>query len=216
MRGGLEKRMPTPTSDDDQGRKARTTFPRSRSSPSFTAGPQRAQPSLPLTACSSLSRQLSPRDGDKEDPFSLTGFFPSSIALGGTEEAWQEWGWLRAEEGHQRKGLEVGAGSDVLADAVEPLDAYDPGLGEAGVEELMRKAIREEDKLGVLSWGATRKQFVGNYEKEHHDDRLFSPYMNDEPEDHEALYLALRSRRRRATAQGMESNHEEGSIFSLT
>ncbi|KAL0951338.1 hypothetical protein HGRIS_008042 [Hohenbuehelia grisea] len=193
--------MPTQSSQRHTHAKAALpTIPRSRSSPNFTSTHRH------LTA-GSLPWLLSPRDGDKEDPFSLTGFFPSSMALGGTEEAWQEWVWLRTDKEHQPLGAngieEDGAASDGLADALEPLpaedDAYDPGLGLAGVEELMRKTIKEEDKLGLLSWGATvRNPFVDKGQEEHEDpvqDRLFSPYMNDEPEDHEALYLALSARR---------------------
>lgn len=68
---------------------------------------------------------------DREDPFSLAGFFPGS-----SEERWK---WLRRDEGSERASVSSFS-----------VGEEDSALGDMD-DELAREAIQDEDKLGVLS-----------------------------------------------------------------
>jgi len=88
---------------------------------------------------------------DREDPFSLSGFFPSSF--GGLEEE-EEWNWLREEdeeEGYRRSIEPLGIAED--AASVSSLPGTPTVMFGHVEDELTREAIKGEDKLGVLSLG---------------------------------------------------------------
>jgi hypothetical protein len=74
---------------------------------------------------------------EREDPFSLAGFFPASHRATPEDEQWK---WLRREE------------DDKVSVSSFSVDDEDSVLGELE-EELADKTIKGEDKLGVLSLG---------------------------------------------------------------
>lgn len=83
----------------------------------------------------------------KEDPFSLSGFFPSGLA--GTEEDRDEWNWLGTESVEPATSIESYSVKADYADLVNHIVALDA----SGEEELMTRTIEKEDKLGILSLG---------------------------------------------------------------
>jgi len=109
-----------------------------------------------------------------EDPFSLSGFFPSLRR--------ERWGWLREET-----KLEDGD-----SDVAEEDDGVGALFGDS--DEQTQEAIRDEDKLGVLSFG---KLFRGRREGE----RLLSMYGQGEAVDMESLYQSMRVERGEETGR---------------
>ncbi|KAF9462131.1 hypothetical protein BDZ94DRAFT_1262011 [Collybia nuda] len=81
---------------------------------------------------------------EKEDPFSLSGFFPR---IYGNED---EWRWLRDEQ--QWVGSEKVAGPTEEEEEEEE-EKYRVIFGQAESENTTREMIKDEDKLGVLSLG---------------------------------------------------------------
>ncbi|KAG5647628.1 hypothetical protein DXG03_008981 [Asterophora parasitica] len=108
---------------------------------------------------------------ERGDPFSLSGFFPSSLGD-------DKWGWLRDEEKEQEKqwSTEDGDGGSVL-------------FGEE--DSMTREAIRLEDKLGVLSLGGILQTLAGEMRAEYDGDG------EREAVDEETLWAGLRARRAR-------------------
>ncbi|EGO05209.1 hypothetical protein SERLA73DRAFT_174215 [Serpula lacrymans var. lacrymans S7.3] len=144
---------------------------------------------VPGTAVSPLS---TPRD--REDPFNLAGFFPASYSASPTTEK-ERWEWLRQEED------EYGAKRDAVSSVYSFSEEGDGSLpttpGPAGFarmeEDKAEEAIKGEDKMGILSLDTyfATKEKNGVYR----EDRLYSPYSDEEAVDHESLYLALSARR---------------------
>ncbi|KAJ8702468.1 hypothetical protein PTI98_001179 [Pleurotus ostreatus] len=98
----------------------------------------------------SLSYEVPPQQSPrviKEDPFSLSGFFPSALA--GTEEDRDEWNWLNPESVEPATSPESYSLNADYADLVDNIVALDV----SGEEELMTRTIEKEDKLGILSLG---------------------------------------------------------------
>lgn len=81
---------------------------------------------------------------EREDPFSLSGFFPTSRATPEDEQ----WKWLRREEVAQDEGFQ----DDQVSVSSFSADDEDSILGELK-DELASETIESEDKLGVLSLG---------------------------------------------------------------
>jgi hypothetical protein len=79
-----------------------------------------------------VSSPITPRTDDREDPFSLQGFYPS---YGHTEES--DWAWLKDETEIARTGL--------LPNATVDVDQIN--------DQIAGKLIEEEDKMGILSLG---------------------------------------------------------------
>lgn len=80
---------------------------------------------------------------EREDPFSLSGFFPTTL---GEED---EWGWLRDEGSDKEEwgglhGEELEEGGVIF------------GHTESG--NVTQDAIKDEDKLGILSLGRSPPQ----------------------------------------------------------
>ncbi|KAH9837043.1 uncharacterized protein C8Q71DRAFT_756605 [Rhodofomes roseus] len=148
--------------------------------------------------------------GEREDPFSLFNFFPSSLGLGERDDGWK---WLqddaiRAERSPTRSGY-----STPFAEEDEWLPTTPPD-GELYAqpldEELAEEAIQREDKFGILTFGdflASRR--AGN---KYSDDQLMSPYSEYDLTDDEALYHALSALR---ASRGLAMEREGADQLSV-
>lgn len=151
---------------------ATMSVPRSRSVPHITLqttnlstassssqpAERHARPHLPrhrsAVALSSSSHHLVPvytPRVEREDPFSLSGFFPANFAALEHPEAEQEWDWLRVTD-------DSDAGDDDhRSGRVSPISESDdewtvPTPCSPDVEDaLTGDAIKREDKLGILT-----------------------------------------------------------------
>jgi len=136
---------------------------------------------------------------EREDPFSLSGFFPASHRTAPEDEQWK---WLRTEEEAEDDKVSVSSFS---------VDDDDSVLGELE-DKLAGETIKGEDKLGVLSLVTMFSRTDPDTE-----DRLFSPYIEDEAVDHESLYLSLCARRRANSrlhsSQATESSLQMENLF---
>ncbi|KAG1749887.1 uncharacterized protein EDB91DRAFT_1110209 [Suillus paluster] len=135
--------------------------------------------SASLTAASPLA---SPRD--REDPFSLAGFFPASYLVSPEREG-ERWEWLRQEQPERFGDDEVQSLED--NDGSLPRTPG-PVIFARAAEYDIEETIKGEDKMGVLS-------VLNNID-----------YGEDEVVDHESLYLALSKLRQveNSTAGGQE------------
>lgn len=79
---------------------------------------------------------------EREDPFSLASFFPTSHRAAPEDEQWK---WLRRED-------DSGARDDRVSVFSFSVDDEDSVLGELE-NEMAGETIKGEDKLGVLSFG---------------------------------------------------------------
>ncbi|OJA16220.1 hypothetical protein AZE42_00106 [Rhizopogon vesiculosus] len=148
---------------------------------------------------------------DREDPFSLGGFFPSYIVS--PEREGERWEWLRQEQGslvpprdelHTIYSLSEGGADGSLPATPGPI------VFARAAENVIEETIKGEDKMGVLS--VINTIFLT---KDAHlsDDKLYSPYAEDEAVDHESLYLAL-SKLRQAESSMPHSRKEcVGDLF---
>jgi hypothetical protein len=80
---------------------------------------------------------------EREDPFSLGGFFPASNRAVPEEE--EQWKWLRKEE-------DDSVGDDKESSSSFSVDDSDSVIGE--FEDELAETIRSEDKFGLLSLGS--------------------------------------------------------------
>ncbi|KAF5384793.1 hypothetical protein D9615_001425 [Tricholomella constricta] len=117
---------------------------------------------------------------EREDPFSLSGFFPSSLRE-------DKWGWLRDEEKVEKKRwtAEDGGHGGVL-------------FGES--DKLTREVIKGEDKMGVLSLGGLLTELEGELRTSYGaamggDGEREAMDGEREAMDEDSLWLALRLRR---------------------
>ena len=108
----------------------------------FTTPKARAGAStcLPRSKSYLVERSVSPPWVEREDPFSLGGFFPASHGAAREEEQWK---WLRKEEDE-----------DTSRDGKESVfvDNNDSVIGQLD-DKLAEETIKNEDKFGVLSLG---------------------------------------------------------------
>lgn len=148
----------------------------------------------------------------------MAGFFPPSFT---PQEEEEEWSWLRGE---QRSDLH-------LTTTSVPTTS---GMLNQTQDKLLVETIRSEDKLGVLSLGMFYAQSVqdtliptrfslsdtlslfSTREPYGADDRLFSPYSEEEAVDEDSLYLALCSRRAKRLAVPSGREREFGTLFLPT
>jgi len=135
------------------------------------------------------------------DPFNLAGFFPSSLRQSDQEPS----GWWR-DEGQEE-------GSEELASELAMLEGDSSSLSSSLESQrvLFSKedqpadaVIKREDKLGVLTI------LTGGREDEI-EERLHSPYINDEACCDEAVRLAYERRRRQQWEGGNEQLLEKTS-----
>ncbi|RDX50435.1 hypothetical protein OH76DRAFT_447481 [Lentinus brumalis] len=153
---------------------------------------------------------------EREDPFSLSGFFPARLAAREHPETEQEWDWLRAatdeEEGleRHRSGL------------VSPISESDsewniPTPCSPDMEDaLAGDAIKREDKLGILTLSDTL--FLPPRGDELYvEERLLSPYAQPgDPLDADAVYDALRAlRTAHSVPYGSAVKDESAALQSL-
>ncbi|KAG2154734.1 hypothetical protein DEU56DRAFT_707800, partial [Suillus clintonianus] len=116
--------------------------------------PRLHQPSLPQYRFSVSSTAASPLASprDREDPFSLTGFFP---ALSPARKG-EHWEWLRQEQlepsyGHAEDELDsIYSLPDDDVDGSLPRTPG-PVVFARAAEDVIEKTIKGEDKMGVLS-----------------------------------------------------------------
>ncbi|KIK07412.1 hypothetical protein K443DRAFT_673334 [Laccaria amethystina LaAM-08-1] len=153
---------------------------RSKSAPHIVGSPvktihlPRSTSHQQLQNSASNTRGYTPRT-EREDPFSLAGFFPAALV-----EEEEEWRWLHAEEGESSEGDQVRTPSSGIFGQAEDRNT--------------REAIEGEDKLGVLALG----QWGQSDEVDGPDIGLLSPYR--EVVDEESLYLAVSSQRETAAS----------------
>ena len=81
---------------------------------------------------------------EREDPFSLCGFFPASHHAAQEEEQWK---WLRKEEDDSVR-------DDKESNSSLSVNDSDSVIGEFE-DELADETIRSEDKFGLLSLGSS-------------------------------------------------------------
>lgn len=87
---------------------------------------------------------------EREDPFSLGGFFPASNRSAAAEG--EQWKWLHRDEDESGRD----EGQSVASFSVDEDDSV---LGELE-DELAGEAIKVEDKLGVLSLGKLYMEII--------------------------------------------------------
>lgn len=107
--------------------------------------------------------QQSPRVERRDDPFSLGGFFPSSLAAVHDRQENVEWAWLYEEDESEEvlaqspvprsSGYTTPSSTDWEEDewalpSTPPVPMFD-----RGEDEICGETIKREDKLGILSLG---------------------------------------------------------------
>lgn len=107
--------------------------------------------SLATTSSRHGSGRQSPRVEREEDPFSLSGFFPSQLALSNKLHV-GGWKWLRSEDDDDSTG-EYEAFTGYVSPVSEEDDEWMPStpIFHHQEEERTLEAIKQEDKLGILS-----------------------------------------------------------------
>ncbi|KAL1748523.1 hypothetical protein HDZ31DRAFT_60260 [Schizophyllum fasciatum] len=136
---------------------------------------------------------------ERENPFNCADFFPRRA------DEHEEWNWLQEEEEETQE--------------VEEEVPY-PG-GRAMDEKAIKDTIAMEDKLGILALGDMLFDSKSRAEQlplatAPEESRLVSPYTDDEPVDHEALYQSLCARREARTkmfAEDVEDGPTFGTLF---
>ena len=124
----------TKKATEDTGHHTRPKLPRHRSA-------------VAISSSKNLTSIYSPRV-EKEDPFSLSGFFPANLVALEHSAAEQEWDWLRAssdEEGEYRP--------DLVSPVSESEDEWNlpTPCSQDAADAFTREAIKREDKLGILA-----------------------------------------------------------------
>ncbi|KAF7799252.1 hypothetical protein EIP86_010484 [Pleurotus ostreatoroseus] len=164
------------------GRPERPKLPRHRSALALSES----------TSAAASSGRHTPLSERTEDPFSLTGFFSPGLSV--TDESCT-WDWLRARD----DDTHADADSKFMASGcVSPISEEDADLlatqGLSPIfdklrDQLAAEAIREEDKLGILS---VREPTVLTSETAPlYEQHILSRYSEGDPEDDNALYEAL-------------------------
>ncbi|KAH9846812.1 hypothetical protein C2E23DRAFT_851095 [Lenzites betulinus] len=186
---------------DLPGPRTRAKLPRHRSA-TVVASTHNTQP---------LASLYSPRS-EREDPFSLGGFFPTALGTFEHSAAEQEWDWLHAADdaaagthlrGAARSGLVSPISEDDEWEVATPCSAF----ADAG-DARARDAILREDKLGILALSdrlslvsASRSQQEG---------------QAGDPLDDEAVYDALRAlRTAHSRPRGSAVTQEAGGMYGL-
>jgi len=115
--------------------------------------PHLHQPSLPTSSQYRFSAAASPLASprDRDDPFSLAGFFPASHLVSPEREE-EHWEWLRQE--HQPPRDELHSVYSLSGDEVDG-ESLPPTPGPVAfarvAEDVIEETIKGEDKMGVLS-----------------------------------------------------------------
>ncbi|PSR75889.1 hypothetical protein PHLCEN_2v8803 [Hermanssonia centrifuga] len=160
------------------------------------------------------------RERRTEDPFSLAGFFPSETLFAPSQhfdsDSEEPWLWLQEYEGAGERDIENS--SPVLL----PLADF-PVQGSSSSHILAKTedtdfewddAIRQEDKLGILSMPSL---FVyAGSEAEQPYEHLLSPYSENDadPPDSEGLYQVLHALRQAHSTTENAKNATTHGLFS--
>ncbi|KAI0660372.1 hypothetical protein C8Q70DRAFT_47686 [Cubamyces menziesii] len=156
---------------------------------------------------------------EREDPFSLGGFFPTTLGAFENSPVEQEWDWLHPDtaanddyDSPVRSGLVSPISEDDEWDIPTPCSALD----DAG-DALARDAIKREDKLGILTLADKLSLPPHGDELYVEDDRLLSPYtQTGDPLADEAVYDALRAlRTAHSRPHGSAVKGEKGMMHEL-
>jgi len=134
---------------------------------------------------------------EREDPFSLGGFFPASRRVAPEEE--DQWKWLHKVDDEDR--------ADMVSNSSFSVDNDDIGQLE---DKLAEETIKGEDKFGLLS---LNNMFT--IAESDVDDRLFSPYFEEEAIDNDSLYLSLCARRRANGGLQQSKDMETSAVGAL-
>jgi len=137
----------------------------------------------------------------RKDPFSLTGFFPTSRSTDS-----EEWSWLREERDDEE---------DEERHETTDEERWPKGsvMSRQGNEELTR-VIRDQDKMGVLSIGTDEFSWKKTDDNYYGEERLVSPYYSkEEAVDFESLYETLQGLRRRGEVEVTKSEARYGELF---
>ncbi|CDO73511.1 hypothetical protein BN946_scf185013.g146 [Trametes cinnabarina] len=171
----------------------------------------RHRSAVPLSgsSTSSFSALYTPRS-EREDPFSLGGFFPANLSTFEKSPTEQEWDWLHPDAAavdsdvdEDRYGREGRFLTPICSGLVSPISEDDEwdirtpcsALADAD-DSLARDAIRREDKLGILTLSDKLSLASHGEERYVEDERLLSPYTQaGDPLADEAVYDALRALR---------------------
>ncbi|KAI0361303.1 hypothetical protein OH77DRAFT_1516283 [Trametes cingulata] len=189
-----------------------------------------------------LASLYTPRS-EREDPFSLGGFFPANLGAFENSPEEHEWDWLHASDDRAvlrspaRSGLVSPISEDDEWDIPTPCSAF----ADAG-DALTRDAIKREDKLGILALsGKSRLRLLAfvmdgklnadmilgdpadkltlpsHGDELYVEDRLLSPYTQPgDPLDDEAVYDALRAlRTAHSRPRGSAVKHEAAGMHEL-
>ncbi|KAH9944134.1 uncharacterized protein BXZ73DRAFT_87095 [Epithele typhae] len=140
---------------------------------------------------------------EREDPFSLAGFFPSPFYAPALEAAPRahEWDWLRASTDDDDVPIEYLSGrvSPISSDddwSVHTPSPHDLEDAFSRVNDFEEETIKREDKLGVLEFSSDTLFLASRRPEPYVDDRLLSPYTQPgDPLDADAVYDALRALR---------------------
>ncbi|ESK97975.1 hypothetical protein Moror_913 [Moniliophthora roreri MCA 2997] len=145
---------------------------------------------------------ISPRV-ERRDPFNAAGFFPSSFGdiEGGDESSW----WL-GEQQQQEEDSSAGRSNSRWTSGTEEVGSN--GVNWQMSDEMTRETIKSADKMGILS---IEGLFAGDDDERYH--HLVSPYSDEEPVDHESLYLSLCARRKGQGVEVVDSDKTFGELF---
>ncbi|EJF66963.1 hypothetical protein DICSQDRAFT_131242 [Dichomitus squalens LYAD-421 SS1] len=151
---------------------------------------------------------------EKEDPFSLSGFFPANFTALEHSGAEQEWDWLRASSGDVDE-------SGLVSPVTESEDEWNlpTPCSEDAVDAFANEAIEREDKLGILALSSD--SFLPSrgdelyVESEEHI--LLSPFTRTgDPLDADAVVDALRALRTAySLPSGSAVKHESAALHEL-
>jgi hypothetical protein len=89
---------------------------------------------------------------ERDDPFSLSTFFPSPLQRGKSVTGSGEWRWLRGGHDGDRDVLMGSDAEDLPSSSSDGMRSVPPTPG--GImfgEDLTGESIKDEDKIGVLS-----------------------------------------------------------------
>ncbi|KAF9229171.1 hypothetical protein BS17DRAFT_688315 [Gyrodon lividus] len=151
----------------------------------------------------------------EKDPFSLAGFFPPSSWMTQSLHEGERW-WLRQEEPECTPTRDelcsvYSLSEDEVDGSLPPTPG--PGVFARSDKDMAEEAIKREDKMGVLSLNTL---FLTD-DIHAREDRLYSPYAEEEAVDHESLYLALSKRRRAECARPVNAGSgSKGELLGAT
>ncbi|KAI8980718.1 hypothetical protein BD414DRAFT_493074 [Trametes punicea] len=200
-----------------------TTTGLSPSSPASSRRPKLPRHRSAIVVSSSPQSLYTPRT-ERDDPFSLGGFFPANLGAFEYLPTDQQWDWLHPDAAAaDEDDYYLGGLSPIRSGLVSPIsedDEWDiPTPCSALADEhdaLAQDAIRREDKLGILTL-ADKLSLPSHGDELYVEDRLLSPYTQPgDPLADEAVYDALRAlRTAHSRSHGSGGKDEAAGMHSL-